>query len=238
MWAGVGKSGSPAPKPITGSPAAFSALALASTARVADSAMAATRAEMRCSDMSEASRTARRAGEQLVGPAAAVRRAATGDLSAGREDQRLAAVGEAEVAGALPPVGHPTVEDRGDGGGHRVGIGAAGHHRGHHRLEREEAVTAGDRGGAPWLQPVNTATDPSSANTSVGGSTPAGTLDAVSPEAMVCSVQVVPVSTGVPVAEVPPGPPVPSASSTVTPSPVSEMPSAVVATVGPEASHA
>src|SRR3954470_8427191 len=51
MWAGVGKSGSPAPKPITGSPAAFSALALASTARVADSAMAATRAEMRCSDM-------------------------------------------------------------------------------------------------------------------------------------------------------------------------------------------
>ena len=41
MWAGVGKSGSPAPKPITGSPAAFSALALASTASVADSAMAA-----------------------------------------------------------------------------------------------------------------------------------------------------------------------------------------------------
>ena len=41
MWAGVGKSGSPAPKPITGSPAALSALALASTASVADSAMAA-----------------------------------------------------------------------------------------------------------------------------------------------------------------------------------------------------
>ena len=43
MWAGVGKSGSPAPKPMTGSPAALSALALASTASVADSAMAATR---------------------------------------------------------------------------------------------------------------------------------------------------------------------------------------------------
>ena len=43
MWAGVGKSGSPAPKPITGSPAALSALALASTASVADSAMAPTR---------------------------------------------------------------------------------------------------------------------------------------------------------------------------------------------------
>ena len=47
MWAGVGKSGSPAPKPITGSPAAFSAFALASTARVADSAMAPTRCEIR-----------------------------------------------------------------------------------------------------------------------------------------------------------------------------------------------
>src|SRR5918994_3820655 len=47
MWSGVGKSGSPAPKPMTGSPAAFRALALASTARVADSAMAATRWEMR-----------------------------------------------------------------------------------------------------------------------------------------------------------------------------------------------
>src|SRR5918998_482074 len=45
--AGVGKSGSPAPKPMTGLPAALSALALASTARVADSAMAATRREMR-----------------------------------------------------------------------------------------------------------------------------------------------------------------------------------------------
>ena len=43
MWSGVGKSGSPAPKPMTGSPAALSALALASTASVADSAMAATR---------------------------------------------------------------------------------------------------------------------------------------------------------------------------------------------------
>src|SRR3954453_2260799 len=44
MLAGVGKSGSPAPKPITFSPLAFSALALASTASVADSAMAARRA--------------------------------------------------------------------------------------------------------------------------------------------------------------------------------------------------
>ena len=47
MCSGVGKSGSPAPKPMTFSPAAFSALALASTASVADSAMAATRVEMR-----------------------------------------------------------------------------------------------------------------------------------------------------------------------------------------------
>ena len=45
-WPGVGKSGSPAPKPMTFSPAAFSALALASTARVADSAMAARRADV------------------------------------------------------------------------------------------------------------------------------------------------------------------------------------------------
>ena len=51
MGSGVGKSGSPAPKPMTGSPAALSALALASTARVADSAMAATRAEMRLVDI-------------------------------------------------------------------------------------------------------------------------------------------------------------------------------------------
>src|SRR5579875_1170367 len=47
MCSGVGKSGSPAPKPITSSPAAFSAFALASMARVADSATAAIRAETR-----------------------------------------------------------------------------------------------------------------------------------------------------------------------------------------------
>jgi len=40
---GVGKSGSPAPKPITGSPAAFIALALASTASVALGASPASR---------------------------------------------------------------------------------------------------------------------------------------------------------------------------------------------------
>src|SRR5256886_15778298 len=45
MYPGVGKSGSPAPKPMTGLPAAFSALALASTASVADSEIADTRAE-------------------------------------------------------------------------------------------------------------------------------------------------------------------------------------------------
>jgi len=45
MGSGVGKSGSPAPKPITWAPAACRALALASTARVADSEIAATRAE-------------------------------------------------------------------------------------------------------------------------------------------------------------------------------------------------
>src|SRR5881275_610975 len=47
MWSGVGKSGSPAPKPMTGAPAALSAFALASTAKVADSAMAATRRDDR-----------------------------------------------------------------------------------------------------------------------------------------------------------------------------------------------
>src|SRR5664280_322621 len=47
MCSGVGKSGSPAPKPITLSPWAFSALALASTARVADGETAAMRAEIR-----------------------------------------------------------------------------------------------------------------------------------------------------------------------------------------------
>src|SRR6478609_205164 len=50
MYCGVGKSGSPAPKPITGRPAALRALALASTARVADSEIAPMRAETRRSD--------------------------------------------------------------------------------------------------------------------------------------------------------------------------------------------
>src|SRR5690625_163781 len=50
MYCGVGKSGSPAPNPMTGRPAALRALALASTARVADSAMAARRAETRVGD--------------------------------------------------------------------------------------------------------------------------------------------------------------------------------------------
>ena len=47
MGAGVGKSGSPAPKPMTGRPAALRALALESTARVADGAMAPRRLETR-----------------------------------------------------------------------------------------------------------------------------------------------------------------------------------------------
>src|SRR4051795_13169461 len=47
MCGGVGKSGSPAPKPITGSPAALRAFAFASTASVADSAIAAIRFEIR-----------------------------------------------------------------------------------------------------------------------------------------------------------------------------------------------
>ncbi len=47
MWSGVAKSGSPAPKPMTGSPAAFSALALASMAKVADSVTAETRFDIR-----------------------------------------------------------------------------------------------------------------------------------------------------------------------------------------------
>lgn len=44
---GVGKSGSPAPKLITSSPAWRSALALESIARVADAGTAATRADTR-----------------------------------------------------------------------------------------------------------------------------------------------------------------------------------------------
>ncbi|GAA3057355.1 hypothetical protein GCM10020000_44950 [Streptomyces olivoverticillatus] len=47
MYPGVGKSGSPAPKPITGRPAALRALALASTARVADSEIEPMRADTR-----------------------------------------------------------------------------------------------------------------------------------------------------------------------------------------------
>src|SRR5689334_22068823 len=63
---GVGKSGSPAPKPMTFSPAALSALALASTASVADSSMAAIRAEMR--PTAPSSRTARRHPGANSGP--------------------------------------------------------------------------------------------------------------------------------------------------------------------------
>ena len=51
MASGVGKSGSPAPKPMTLSPWALSALALASTARVAEGDTAAARAEIRRSVM-------------------------------------------------------------------------------------------------------------------------------------------------------------------------------------------
>ena len=47
MYAGVAKSGSPAPNPITGRPSALSALALASTLSVADSAIAPIRPEIR-----------------------------------------------------------------------------------------------------------------------------------------------------------------------------------------------
>src|SRR4051812_15634951 len=60
MADGVGKSGSPAPKPMTGRPAALRAFAFASTASVADSAIPPTRAEMRRSVA---------AGSGAVGPA-------------------------------------------------------------------------------------------------------------------------------------------------------------------------
>ena len=53
MCAGVGKSGSPAPKPMTCSPAACSALAFASTASVAEGATAAARREIRRSSVVE-----------------------------------------------------------------------------------------------------------------------------------------------------------------------------------------
>ena len=47
MWSGVAKSGSPAPNPMTGSPAAHISLARAETARVAEGAMALTVADRR-----------------------------------------------------------------------------------------------------------------------------------------------------------------------------------------------
>jgi hypothetical protein len=47
MYSGVGKSGSPAPKPITCSPFACNAFALESTAKVADSLIADKRFETR-----------------------------------------------------------------------------------------------------------------------------------------------------------------------------------------------
>src|SRR5690606_22757992 len=47
MWSGVGKSGSPAPKLITSSPAALSAAARAVMAIVADSERAASRCDTR-----------------------------------------------------------------------------------------------------------------------------------------------------------------------------------------------
>src|SRR4051812_21145506 len=53
MASGVGKSGSPAPKPMTSRPAALSAFAFASTARVALSLIAAIRAEIRRADVAD-----------------------------------------------------------------------------------------------------------------------------------------------------------------------------------------
>ncbi len=47
MWSGVGKSGSPAPKPITGSPASLKTLALLVTAIVADSDIEAILCDIR-----------------------------------------------------------------------------------------------------------------------------------------------------------------------------------------------
>jgi hypothetical protein len=47
MWSGVGKSGSPAPNPITSCPAARIAFAVVSTVRVADGAMPPMRCEIR-----------------------------------------------------------------------------------------------------------------------------------------------------------------------------------------------
>ena len=46
IYEGVGKSGSPAPNPITGAPAAFSSFAFDVTASVADGAIAPTRLEI------------------------------------------------------------------------------------------------------------------------------------------------------------------------------------------------
>src|SRR5699024_11957315 len=64
MYCGVGKSGSPAPNPITGRPAAFIALALASTASVADSAMPETRRDTRRSEERRVGKGGRQGGSR------------------------------------------------------------------------------------------------------------------------------------------------------------------------------
>src|SRR4051812_24244825 len=98
IGSGVGKSGSPAPKPITSRPAALSALALASTARVADSLIEPIRDEMRG--------RAGRAGMRLWSRTALARVYRIGGCARGRP------------AGALPrTLAGPVWSSPGGGGG-------------------------------------------------------------------------------------------------------------------------
>ena len=100
IGSGVGKSGSPAPKPMTFSPAAFSALALASTASVADSLMAAMRAEMRPTAPSSRGGTPDRARRQFRPETGRIRRK-TSPLPVGRPPS-LASDHARRLAGLAP----------------------------------------------------------------------------------------------------------------------------------------
>src|SRR6478672_7974968 len=119
IGSGVGKSGSPAPKPMTGRPAAFSALALASTASVADSAIPPMRAETRrragdsCAEASSvmAPMLALRAGLAHPGPV-------LGSTSSGPAPYTSPLVDRTLVRHARNPAGRLPPEQPGDG---RVG---------------------------------------------------------------------------------------------------------------------
>src|SRR5581483_11457372 len=137
MWAGVGKSGSPAPKPITGSPAAFRALAFASTANVADSAMAAMRWETRF--MSAIVASHERARNHHSGrPSPERRPVRVGALEGPPRSDGGPGQDRAGVHGHQPPAGDGPVH--GGGAAQRPGrvAGPARRLRGHARQRRHD----------------------------------------------------------------------------------------------------